>query len=172
MKKFVIAVGTTSKQKVDYVKEVLKGLKIKAQLVPATAKSGITEQPLTSDETKRGSINRAREALKQVSEANISVGIEVGYHKNKSGEYGMFCWVTVMDRMRHKFSTQSHRFILPHYHQKILHAGKYLGDNLDDFKKINSPLIHQIDEIIRFRKPFITIALRGAFFRILRIEEF
>ena len=172
MKKMVFAVGTTSPQKIGYLQEVLEEFKIKTQLIPVVTESGVSEQPLTSSETKRGSVNRASRAFKQVPSADFSVGIEVGYHKTKKQKYEMFCWVTIIDKDSCKTSAQSHSFLLPNYHQEILHAGKYLGQYLDDFKRIDHPLIQRVDTIIRLRKPFIVGALQNALLMALLKKEF
>ena len=75
MKK-IIAVGTTSKQKIDYLKEVLKELKVEAEIVPIQAESKISNQPKSTKETKQGSINRAREAFKKIK-SDFGIGIEM-----------------------------------------------------------------------------------------------
>ena len=60
-----IAFGGTSEQKIGYLKEVLEELNIKAEIIPVKVESGITEQPMTSEETKTGSLNRAINALEK-----------------------------------------------------------------------------------------------------------
>ena len=173
MKKLTIAVGTTSTQKISYLKEVLKELGIKSVIKCIEVKSEISDQPITSNETKRGSINRARNALKEINNADFSLGIEVGYHKYLKNKYEMFCWVTIIDKQGYKISSQSHRFLLPKYHQKILSSGKYLGDNLDNYsKKRKDAVITYIENIIRYRKPFIISALKNAIIRYLGKEDF
>jgi non-canonical (house-cleaning) NTP pyrophosphatase len=173
MKQLTIAVGTTSMQKISYLKEVLKELKIKAVIKPIEVKSEISNQPITSKETKTGSIRRAKNALKEIHNADFSLGIEVGYHKYLKDKYEMFCWATIVDKQGHKISHQSHRFLLPEYHQKILSSGKYLGDNLDSyFKRRKDAIVAHIDNTIRYRKPFIISALKNVIIHYLRKEEF
>ncbi|WP_159102327.1 hypothetical protein [Caldalkalibacillus mannanilyticus] len=43
-----IALGTTSKQKIEYVEEVMKQIHISATLYPSQAESGVAEQPCSS----------------------------------------------------------------------------------------------------------------------------
>ena len=81
MKKLIIAIGTTSPQKISYLKEVLRDFKIKAVITSVEVKSEVSDQPVTSGETKKGSIKRAKNALKEIKNADFSLGIEVGYHK-------------------------------------------------------------------------------------------
>lgn len=173
MKKVTIAVGTISPQKIAYLKEVLKELDIKSMIKIVDVKSGISDQPITSDETKKGSINRAKAALKGYKDADFGLGIEVGYHKYLKNKFEIFSWATIVDKKGHRVSSQSHRFILPEYHQKILSNGKYLGDHLDNYsKKTKDKTGIYLDEMIRYRKPFIINALRDALLIYLKREDF
>lgn len=173
MKKLKIAVGTTSPQKIAFLKEVLKELGVKATVKPVEAKSKVSEQPVTSNETKIGSINRAKHALKEIKNADFALGIKVGYHKYLKNKYEIFCWATIIDRHGHKISGQSYKFLLPEYHQNILKSGKYLGNNLDGYSKRAKDSIHiYIDDMLRYRKPFITSAIKDTLLRYLRKEDF
>ncbi len=173
MKKITIAVGTTSVQKINYLKEVLKDLGVKAALEPVKAKSKVSEQPLTSSETKAGSVNRAKHALKETKDADFAIGIEVGYHKYLKNKYEIFCWATIIDKHGYKISGQSYKFLLPEYHQKVLKKGKYLGQHLDGYSKNIKDSIHAyIENILRHRKPFITGAIKNVLIRYLRKEDF
>jgi non-canonical (house-cleaning) NTP pyrophosphatase len=73
-----IAVGSTSNQKIGYLEEVLKELEIKACLIPFEVSSEISSQPLSSQETKKGSINRAKKAFSNSTDCDFAIGIEVG----------------------------------------------------------------------------------------------
>ncbi|MCX6754775.1 MAG: DUF84 family protein [Candidatus Nomurabacteria bacterium] len=173
MKKLTIAVGTTSLQKISYLKEVLKELEIKSSIKSIDVKSGVSEQPITSSETKKGSINRAKKALKEIKDSYFSLGIEVGYHKYSKDKYEIFCWVTLIDDSGYQISGQSHKFLLPEYHQKFLHSGKYLGDNLDGYSKKNKNFVDvYIEDMIRHRKPFIVGALKDILVRYFKKEDF
>lgn len=173
MKKIKIAVGTTSKQKIGYLEEVLKELKIKALIKSVQAKSKVSDQPITASETKKGSINRAKHALKEVKDADFALGIEVGYHQYLKNKYEIFCFATIIDKHGHQISLQSHKFLLPKYYQKLLASGKYLAHNLDGYAKKAQDSVHAyIDDILRHRKPFIVSALKDTLVRYLRKEDF
>jgi inosine/xanthosine triphosphatase len=156
--KFVIAVGTTSSQKLDYVKKVLNKLKLKYKILPVEVSSGISDQPTTSQETRRGSVNRAKEAFRKTADADFSIGIEVGYHLKKH-EYEMFCWVTIYNK-KNTVSQISHSFVLPDHHQKVLKRKQFLGDHVADYYENSTDNLKQhVGKIIRYREPFITSAL-------------
>ena len=80
MNQMKIAVGTASDQKIGYLEEILKELEIDYSLKPFPVSSGVRDQPLSNQETKTGSINRARNALSQSIDSDFAIGIEVGYH--------------------------------------------------------------------------------------------
>lgn len=176
MLKFKIAVGTTSEQKLKYLKEVLKELEISAQIFPVQVQSGVSEQPKTTEETERGSINRAARAVEKVKDVDFSIGIEVGYHKNKNAEYEMFCWVTIIDKTGYQISNQSHKFLLPKYYQDVLENNLFVNEHLDGYMKDKKGGVlgvkKQIADIVRHRKPFIENALKNALLRYLNKEDF
>lgn len=169
-----IVVGTTSLPKIKYLKEVLGDLKVKADLISLEVKSGVAEQPKTTDETRQGSVNRAKSAFKKYPESDFSIGIEVGYHKETNG-YEMFCWVTIIDKDGYQISSQSHKFFLPKYYQEVLDKGLEMSVNLEGYAKHikvkNHPKKH-IDEMVRHRKPFIENALKNALIQYLNKEDF
>src|SRR3989338_3426960 len=173
-KKLKIAVGTTSIPKIKYLKEVIESLKVKADVIPCEVKSGVAEQPKTTAETRQGSINRANSAFEKYPESDFSIGIEVGYHKEKNG-YEMFCWVTIIDKEGYQISSQSHKFFLPKYYQEVLDKGLEISVNLEGYlknsKAKNHPKKH-IDEMVRHRKPFIENALKNALIQYLNKEDF
>ncbi len=175
MGKITIALGTTSDQKIKYLEEVLAELEIEAELIPIEVASGVTDQPKTTEETEQGSVNRAKGAFMKIPAADFAIGIEVGYHKNSNDEYEMFCWVTIIDKNGYQISSQSHKFLLPKYHQGLLNEDKYLGDHLDGYLKDEKSTNHvkkHIDDIIRYRKPFIENALKNALICYMQKEDF
>ena len=173
MKTLKIALGTTYKQKIKYLQEVLKKLDLQAKIIPLAVESGVASQPLSSSETKKGSINRAKAALNEFKKADFGLGIEIGYEKNSSGKYEMLCWVTVFGQKGYQISIQSHQFLMPRFHQQILKENKYLGDHVREYlKEKNNKVEKEIGIILRDRKPFITNALHNALVHYLGKEEF
>lgn len=81
----------------------------KITYVAVDAASGVSEQPLTQEETIQGAINRAKNASD--SKADFSVGIEGGVSFMKSAddrEHGMeICWVCVYDCKSGKYEIGS-----------------------------------------------------------------
>lgn len=160
---YTIAVGTVSKQKNEFLREILDELKIDAKTIPLSVKSEVSDQPITDQETRQGSVNRAKNALKLFSESDFSIGIEVGYDLNEQNDYEMFCWVTIIDQTGKQVSACSHKFILPKFHQKILKKNGFLGNFVRQYLEENNDFLSQhVGVIIRDRKPFIQTAIKSA----------
>lgn len=99
----IVAVGSTNQTKIDPVKEIFSHHFKDVDVVGVSVSSGVREQPLHDDEMFQGALNRAREALKAVKDAQYGVGIEGGLHQysygwferslvvivNKKGEVGI-----------------------------------------------------------------------------------
>jgi non-canonical (house-cleaning) NTP pyrophosphatase len=159
-----ISVGTTSDQKLGYLKEVLDELKISADLFPQNVASDVSEQPMSAEETRQGSINRARNASSLCRSADLAIGIEVGYHPDNDGKYEIFCYATIVDRDGVQFISESHRFLLPDFHQKVLQDNQNLGEHVRRFiAESNDAEMKIIGEDIRSRKPYIVTALKKVF---------
>lgn len=168
-----IAVGSTSKQKLKYLKKVLADIGIKTKLISVEVSGGIAEQPKTQKETKTGSQGRAEAALKKVPLADFAIGIEVGYHQNKKGKYEMFCCTTIVDSNNFVESCYSSKFLLPAFHQKVLKENKYLGEYVRKYKKeVNKPSTNYVRQLITDREPLITEAIRNTLLRYLDKENF
>lgn len=158
-----IALGTESKKKRELLEEVLSQLGIDYTLEVFPVPSGVSDQPITRAETKRGSINRAKRALKQSKDADIGVGIEVGYHRDRHGEYEMFCWTTLVDTENTVTSAQSHSVTLPTFYQDIIHKNLYLGDHVNTHLELQTTQMHQhVGVLIKERHEFIGVAIKSA----------
>lgn len=158
-----IAVGTESTQKIGYLEEVLTELGIVAEIIPVKAPSGVSEQPFSSEETLRGATNRAQAALEAVSQAEYSLGIEVGYDRVSDNRYKIFCWAVVIDRKENIAKAKSHSFLLPNFYQDVLKDGQYLGDHVREYFDVAAdPITQYVAEAVRGRKLFISESLRYA----------
>lgn len=136
------------------------------------AESRVSDQPLTSNETRRGSMNRARGALKEANKADIGMGIEVGYQKVR-GRYQIFCWTSIIDRAGLVISHQSTRFPLPDFHNKKVTSGKQLGLHVREYFALSrDPITKYLGELLRNRRPFIYDATIHGMLRYLKKHEY
>ncbi len=87
--------------------------------------SGVSEQPMTNEETLQGAINRANHAQKEKPDADFWVGVEGGIEKFK-GEGETFAWIYVLSgSLSGKAKTGS--FFLPKKVFDLVESGMELG---------------------------------------------
>lgn len=87
--------------------------------------SGVHAQPSSNEETLAGALNRAKEAIKQINEADYWVGIEGGI-ENLGGEISVFAWIIIKSQeLIGKSRTAS--FLLPPNISELLNQGQELS---------------------------------------------
>lgn len=100
--------------------------------------SGVSDQPMTDDETFVGASNRAANAATAIPQADYWVGLEGGLEE-KNGEMEAFAWMCVRSKDGRIGKGRSATLFLPSEVAKLVKQGKELGD-ADDivFGKTNS----------------------------------
>jgi len=87
--------------------------------------SGVADQPLSDDETRRGAENRARRLHRSNPQCDYAVGIEGGIQLIQDQMYA-FAWVVILGRNQSGRS-RSGTFLLPPRVQKLVESGQELG---------------------------------------------
>ncbi len=129
-----IAVGTDNPVKYRAVRNVMRRLFPKAQVVFLRVPSGLPEQPWGDEETRRGAANRAR-AARLAAKADWGVGIEGGVIESEFGL--MTCaWCAIQDRSGRVGIGGSTNMLLPERVAERVRAGSELGQAMDEFAKI------------------------------------
>ena len=125
-----IAVGSTNPVKVTAVRNTVSRIWPEAEIVPISVPSGISEMPMSDEETLTGARNRAVAARDQL-EADFGIGLEGGVHPEPFG-WVLHGWVAVVDRNGRSGIGGGGRLPLPdHIAQKVL-AGQELGNVMDE----------------------------------------
>jgi len=127
-----IAIGSTNPTKVEAARRATAKVWPEGEVVAVAVPSGVGEQPLSDDETIRGAVNRARNALAAVDGAQIGMGVEGGVHDTP---HGMFVggWAAVVDRDGCLGIGGGGRVLLPETIARRIRAGEELGPVMDDF---------------------------------------
>lgn len=101
-------------------------------------KSGVSDQPISEEETRKGAQQRVRNAFKTHPNANFCVGVEGGL-KIRKGKMEAFAWVTIRSKSGVVGEGRTGSFILPEKIAKHVKQGKELGE-ADDivFGQVNS----------------------------------
>lgn len=138
----IIAIGTENGAKNEAVKNVISKVWPEASFRSAKTESGVADQPMSETEGIQGAINRAREALKLVPEADLGIGLE-GYVDET--EFGMFLAgaVVIIDKNGQTGLGTSAQILLPEWIAKELRSGKELGPLIQEkFKDEENKIRH------------------------------
>ncbi|KAL7701351.1 Protein of unknown function DUF84 [Lotmaria passim] len=130
----VWAVGTTNRAKVECVVTVVNRCfpNDVHEVRAVSVNSGVTDQPMSPEETQAGAINRARAALDAVPEADYGIGLEGGLEL--IGKRWFECgWMSVVERKTGKCGIgSSARFEMSETLMRpILSEGKELAEVMD-----------------------------------------
>jgi inosine/xanthosine triphosphatase len=137
----VIIVASKNPVKINAVKNgferIFKGetFEISSVSVP----SGVSDQPMTDEETYQGALNRLENAVHEIKIADFWVGIEGGLEK-KNDELRAFAWVIIRSKEGKYGKGKSSTFFLPRkISDLIIIQGKELGQASDEvFNEHNS----------------------------------
>src|SRR5687768_10746943 len=103
-----------------------------------SVESGVSDQPMSDQETFQGALNRATNAKQAVADADFYVGLEGGIEA-KGDDMEAFAWIVVISRDGKVGKGRTGVFFLPPQVAALIHEGKELGE-ADDivFNKQNS----------------------------------
>lgn len=88
--------------------------------------SGVGHQPSSDAETLDGATTRARNASREIVNADYWVGIEGGVTQ-QDGEMAAFAWVVILSKDQ-VGKSRTGTFFLPQQVAELIRAGKELGD--------------------------------------------
>ncbi|MEO8581938.1 MAG: inosine/xanthosine triphosphatase [Patescibacteria group bacterium] len=101
-------------------------------------KSGVTDQPRSDEETKKGAENRAKEALRvglakhSAPVQVLGIGLEGGVFENEQQEMWNTVWACVVDQTGKTVFANGERFHLPDSLTTQIRAGKEMGPAMDE----------------------------------------
>lgn len=126
-----IWVGTENKAKVKAIESVFP----KAELFPVNTPSGVSEQPFSDEETKRGAIYRATQSIPTHSDTySIGIGLEGGVMESE-GVLFICNWGALATSTEDLFVASGARIPLPKEVADELYAGKELGPVMQRYSK-------------------------------------
>jgi inosine/xanthosine triphosphatase len=140
MSSIQIVAGTTNPAKIKAVSIAFSKLYPDRHhdIIPTKVDSGVSAQPMSSQESITGATNRAARALKQVGSATYGVGLEGGLEEI-NGEWFDCGWCVIVDRHGIQGVASSARIITPPAIMKLIEQGQELGDAIDNvFNRENS----------------------------------
>lgn len=137
MKKIIVA--SKNPVKINAVQEAF-GRMFKGEyfdVCGVSVSSGVSDQPMTDEETYTGALNRARNAQAQHSEGDYWVGIEGGLEE-KNTEFEVFAWVVIRSKNNKYGKGRTATFFLPQKVADLIKQGKELGEATDVVFKENN----------------------------------
>lgn len=124
-------IGSKNKAKVASVQSIFS----EAHLFPTNAASGVSAQPFSDSETKRGAIFRARAALPSAADhQTIAVGLEGGVMEMDQQLY-VCNWGALVTHTDDVFVAGGARIPLPKSISEQLQRGKELGPVMESYVK-------------------------------------
>jgi inosine/xanthosine triphosphatase len=137
--RWLVGVGSRNPTKVEAVRRVLEKALAENLLPVATVEirglevpSGVSDQPLGEEETRRGALERAQRVLAELADeiADFGVGIEGGVVKLENGLYTT-AWCAIVDRKGNRSFGGGLIMPLPPPMVRDLEAGYELGEATD-----------------------------------------
>lgn len=126
-----IIVGSTNQVKVEAVREVFGKWLGDINVESYKAESGVSDQPMSDDETVQGARNRAKASLASSKDADYGVGIEGGMFE-QDGELMACAWCVVVDKNNIEGLGGGLRFEVPRKVQEMIKDGVEMGDVMNE----------------------------------------
>lgn len=134
-----IAVGSKNPVKIEAVHLAFQSLWPDQEFIVegVSVPSGVSDQPMSDEESIKGARNRARQAL-EITNFDYGVGLEGGLHQ--IGEHYFNCgWIVVIDKNGNEGIGSTVKILTPPRILKFVKEGLELGDANDVvFGKTNS----------------------------------
>jgi len=158
-----IAIGTMNKAKNAAVQNIIKLVWNDADFYPIETDSGISSQPLSDEESIKGAINRAKQALIKTN-ADYGIGLEGGVRTIHN--YGMFLhgWVAIIDKNGTIGLGQSASIELPKHIEERINNGEELGPIIQELMKDDK-------DTIRHNEGTNGILTNGLYTRVKEFED-
>lgn len=126
-----VAVGSKNPAKINAVKGAF--MEYPYEIVTIDAESGVSDQPMSDEETIKGAVNRAIQAAER-AEADIGIGLEGGVQQTPYGL--MLCnWGALAVKGMEPIVAGGARIPLPEEVASQLLMGAELGPVMDEYAK-------------------------------------
>ena len=134
-----IIIGSKNPAKISAVKNAF--LNEETEFISIDVPSGVSDQPFTDEETIRGAINRAVEALKQ-GKGDFAIGLEGGVQETSHGM--LICnWGALASGDFDPIIAGGARILLPEEIAQRLRGGEELGPVMEIYAKQKNVRKHE-----------------------------
>lgn len=127
-----VAVGSRNPVKIQAVEAAFSAIwpELEIRVAGYDVRSGISDQPMSDEESRLGAKNRAAAALAADANAAYGVGLEGGLQEI-DGHWTDTQWVVIVNRAGKTGVGQSVRVQVPDKMMELIHGGMELGDVID-----------------------------------------
>ncbi len=138
MKKVVVGSNNPVKLKTTKEAFTLRFPEETFEYITFSAPSGVSDQPMSSEETKKGALNRALACKQEYPDADYYIGLEGGIEAIE-GQYWVSAWMCIVDGNKKQGFGRTSAFLLPSRVCKLIDQGEELGTATDiAFNEVNS----------------------------------
>ena len=138
--KAVIIVGSENPSKLEAVRLGFQAVfpNTSFEVLGLEVASGVSNQPMSDQQTLEGAGNRALNAQKACPEADFWFGLEGGLTQLPNGDFVSYAWIVVLGKTK-RGKARTAAYLLPQAVSELLRTGMELGD-ADDlvFGKANT----------------------------------
>lgn len=126
-----IVIGSKNPAKISAVRQIFTAVHYEFETINVT--TGVSEQPFSDEETIKGAINRATNALVE-GNGQIGIGLEGGVQETKIGLF-LCNWGALVTSHEPPIVAGGARILLPEEVAIRLREGEELGPVMDDYTK-------------------------------------
>lgn len=152
-----VVLGSKNPDKVKIVKKALQELRLVVEVVGVEVESGITNQPLDKETTRKGAATRAINAKKKNPDADLWFGLEGGLHNYSEG-YRLVTCAILIDKEGKEFSGEGEEIHLPVEVSDEIKNGGWFVDVVRRYAKE-----HEIDKNLITRSTPFTHAIQNMY---------
>lgn len=161
----IILLGSDSAQKIGILQGVLEDiLEWDFGIIPLRVSSGISQQPLSREETREGAINRARRAAEGFGETyHHSFGLEAGL-ESIDGLYHFISVAAIAHPDGSLKVGESDPMPLPGDASERVACGEYLGSIIRGYRELPSLSAEEkeaVEDLINRRRGFVQAVRRA-----------
>jgi len=162
----MIVLGTTSKDKLKILEDYLRSRGKTFKILQIKAESGVSDQPISKEETIKGAKTRAKNAYIS-GQYDFAIGLEGGLMKNKQIHY-LICVACIYDGQNYYLGA-SEPLPLPKKVSEAIDDGGEFGEHIRIYANSQDNLQDEIVELVSRKKSFQT-AIDEAFLKTPRTQ--
>jgi inosine/xanthosine triphosphatase len=128
--KIKVVIASTNPVKINAVKNIFDKAFSEITYINQESKSGVSDQPLSNEETKKGAYNRAKAVISN-ADCDFGIGIEGGVMKTKQGMMTT-AWCCIINKQNEVNFGGGLHFLLPKKIATRIEKGEELGLIMDE----------------------------------------